>query len=306
MRFLNTEMYLVTFLITSFEVIMLLFQIVFYLERKSDDKRLFYLILLIGMILYNIASGFLPDPNIPIAIPIQNGIAYFVSFCTSTYYVWYFYKSFDLKLLKRFATYGSLYFLILPFAFLFVVPYYLTGNLALSRQLTVVIPFLYGIVFIIATTRALKQKFKQREYNDRLKRQIVVAAYLALITWVALPVIVFFGDFQVLQHSVTNAGFLVMTIVYINTMILQSRREYALLQAARTRPEVLMENCQIYGLTTREIEIVKLLSKGLPYKLIASELKISENTVSKHIANVFVKAGVSNKVALIRKLHSAP
>jgi len=304
MRFLGTEMYLVTFIITCFEVIMLLFQVVFYLERKNDKRRLYYLLLLIGMILYNLASGFLPDPQIPISIRIQNGVAYFVSFCTSMYYVWYFYRAFDLRHLKFFTTYGSFFFLLLPFLLLFVLPYYLTGSLALSRQLTVVIPFFYGLVFIWATTRALRLKFSQREYSDKLKRQIVLAAYLALLTWVALPVIVFFGDFQVLQHSITNAGFLVMTIVYINTMIHQSRREYALLQAARTRPDVLMENCSIYGLTPREVEVVKLLSKGLPYKIIASTLKISENTVSKHISNVFTKTAVTNKIALIKKLHT--
>lgn len=304
MHFLNTEMYLVTFIITCFEVIMLLFQIVFFLERKSDSRRLLYLLLLIGMILYNLASGFLPDPDIPVPIPLQNSVAYFVSFCTSMYYVWYFYKAFDLRHLKFFATYGSIFFLLLPFLLLFVLPYYITGNLVLSRQLTVVIPFFYGIVFIVATTRALKIKFSQREYSDKLKRQIVAAAYLALLTWVALPVIVFFGDFQVLQHSVTNAGFLVMTIVYINTMIHQARREYSLLQAARTKPEILIENCEIYGLTPREVEIVKLLSKGLPYKIIASTLKISENTVSKHISNTFNKTAVTNKIALIKKLHT--
>lgn len=304
MRFLDTEMYLVTFFITSFEVVMLLFQIVFYLERKSDKRRLLYLLLLIGMIMYNLASGFLPDPDIPISIPIQNGVAYFVSFCTSMYYVWYFYRAFELRHLRFFATYGSVFFLLLPFLLLFVLPYYLTGNLALSRQLTVVIPFLYGLVFIGATTRALRLKFSQREYSDKLKKQIVVGAYLALLTWVALPVIVFFGDYQVLQHSVTNAGFLVMTIVYIKTMILQARREYAILQAARTRPEILLENCVVYGLTPREVEIVKLLSKGLPYKIIADSLKISENTVSKHISNIFNKTAVTNKIALIKKLHS--
>jgi len=66
----------------------------------------------------------------------------------------------------------------------------------------------------------------------------------------------------------------------------------------------LIENCEIYGLTPREVEIVKLLSKGLPYKIIASTLKISENTVSKHISNVFNKTAVTSKIALIKKLHS--
>jgi DNA-binding CsgD family transcriptional regulator len=305
MYFLNTEMHMVTFVITSFEVIMLLFQIIYFLERKSDRKRLLYLILLIAVILYNVCSGFLPDDDLPIPVPVQNDVAYLVAFGTSMYFVWYFYKAFDLKRLRFFATYGSVFFLLLPFILFFVLPYYLTGNLKLSRQLTVVIPFLYGIAFIVATTRAFIFKFKQREYSDSIKRQLVIAAYLALLCWVTLPVIVFFGDFQVIEHSVTNAGFLVMTIVYVRTMIHQSRREYEILQmSSQSRDELMTENFKVYGLTLREIEIVNLLRKGQPYKIIGAELNISEKTVAKHISNIFAKVAVSNKVELINKLES--
>ncbi len=305
MYFLNTEMHMVTFVITSFEVIMLLFQIIYFLERKSDRKRLLYLILLIAVILYNVCSGFLPDKNLPIPIPIQNDVAYLVAFGTSMYFVWYFYKAFDLKRLRFFATYGSVFFLLLPFVLFFVLPYYLTGNLKLSRQLTVVIPFLYGVAFIVATTRAFIFKFKQREYSDSIKRQLVIAAYLALLCWVTLPVIVFFGDFQVLEHSVTNAGFLVMTVVYVRTMIHQSRREYEILKtSSQSRDDLMTENFKTYGLTMREIEIVNLLRKGQPYKIIGAELNISEKTVAKHISNIFAKVEVTNKVELINKLES--
>ena len=305
MYFLNTEMHMVTFVITSFEVIMLLFQIIYFLERKSDRKRLLYLILLIAVILYNVCSGFLPDKNLPIPIPIQNDVAYLVAFGTSMYFVWYFYKAFDLKRLRFFATYGSVFFLLLPFVLFFVLPYYLTGNLKLSRQLTVVIPFLYGVAFIVATTRAFIFKFKQREYSDSIKRQLVIAAYLALLCWVTLPVIVFFGDFQVLEHSVTNAGFLVMTVVYVRTMIHQSRREYEILKtSSQSRDDLMTENFKTYGLTMRESEIVNLLRKGQPYKIIRAELNISEKTVAKHISNIFAKVEVTNKVELINKLES--
>jgi DNA-binding NarL/FixJ family response regulator len=55
-------------------------------------------------------------------------------------------------------------------------------------------------------------------------------------------------------------------------------------------------------LTTREIEVAGLIAKGKTYKEIAKELYISEKTVTKHIQNIFGKAGVSNKVELINKL----
>jgi DNA-binding CsgD family transcriptional regulator len=296
---------MVTFVITSFEVVMLAVQVIYFLERKTDRKRLLYLLLLIAVILYNVSSGFLPDKSFPVPVTVQNDIAYLVAFGTSMYFVWYFYKAFDLRRLRFFATYGSILFLFLPFVLLFVTPYYLTGNLKLSRQLAVVIPLLYGVAFIVATARAFIYKFKQREYSDRIKRELVIAAYLALLCWVTLPVIVFFGDFQPLEHSITNAGFLVMTVVYIRTMIHQSRKEYQILQMSdQTRQDLINRNCQHFGLTLREIEIVNLLRKGQPYKIIASTLNISEKTVARHISNIFAKTSVSNKVELINKLES--
>ena len=62
------------------------------------------------------------------------------------------------------------------------------------------------------------------------------------------------------------------------------------------------QNCGLYMLTPREIEIAKLIVKGNTYKEIAKELFISEKTVTKHIQNIFGKAGVSNKIELINKL----
>ncbi len=62
------------------------------------------------------------------------------------------------------------------------------------------------------------------------------------------------------------------------------------------------EKCNLFNLTNREIEIVKLIIKGVKYKMIAQTLFISERTVNTHIQNIFEKAEVSNKVELINKL----
>ncbi len=69
-------------------------------------------------------------------------------------------------------------------------------------------------------------------------------------------------------------------------------------------PPSLDQKCKIYQLTNREIEIVKLILKGIQYKTIAKALFISEKTVSKHIQNIFEKVNVTNKVELLNKLQS--
>jgi DNA-binding NarL/FixJ family response regulator len=63
---------------------------------------------------------------------------------------------------------------------------------------------------------------------------------------------------------------------------------------------VFTRNCLKYYLTSREIEVVELVIKGLPNKLIANKLSIFEHTINRHIKNMFMKVGVKNKMELLR------
>lgn len=65
---------------------------------------------------------------------------------------------------------------------------------------------------------------------------------------------------------------------------------------------LLDRNAKKYGITAREVEIISLIIKGLPYKVIGHTLNISEKTLAKHVSNIFLKVSVTNKVELINKL----
>jgi two-component system NarL family response regulator len=54
-------------------------------------------------------------------------------------------------------------------------------------------------------------------------------------------------------------------------------------------------------LTPREREILKLMSQGLPNKTIARRLSISERTVTTHVANIYSKLHVNNRVSAIQE-----
>jgi DNA-binding NarL/FixJ family response regulator len=54
-------------------------------------------------------------------------------------------------------------------------------------------------------------------------------------------------------------------------------------------------------LTPREREILQLMSEGLPNKTIASRLSISERTVTTHVANIYTKLQVNNRVSAIQE-----
>jgi len=55
-------------------------------------------------------------------------------------------------------------------------------------------------------------------------------------------------------------------------------------------------------LTTREIEIVKLISEGLTSQEMADKLFISPRTVETHRANLMKKVGVKNSIELVKRV----
>jgi DNA-binding NarL/FixJ family response regulator len=54
-------------------------------------------------------------------------------------------------------------------------------------------------------------------------------------------------------------------------------------------------------LTARELEVLSLLSQGLPNKLIARDLGISEHTVKFHISSIYTKLGASSRTDAVNK-----
>jgi DNA-binding CsgD family transcriptional regulator len=51
------------------------------------------------------------------------------------------------------------------------------------------------------------------------------------------------------------------------------------------------------GLTARELEVLALVATGKTNRAIAGELDISEKTVARHVANIFLKLGLSSRAA---------
>jgi two-component system, NarL family, response regulator DegU len=62
-----------------------------------------------------------------------------------------------------------------------------------------------------------------------------------------------------------------------------------------------LNNKERFGLTDREIEIIKIMALGLRNKEIANKLFISEKTVKTHINRVFKKLGVTGRANAILK-----
>lgn len=66
--------------------------------------------------------------------------------------------------------------------------------------------------------------------------------------------------------------------------------------------EVAWLNVVAYGLSPREEEVVKLVVRGLSNREISDSLFISENTVQRHLSNIFEKVGVRSRNSLLQRL----
>ncbi len=53
-------------------------------------------------------------------------------------------------------------------------------------------------------------------------------------------------------------------------------------------------------LSSRELQILELVVRGLSNLKIANQLEISKRTVDNHISNILKKTGVGNRVELVR------
>jgi len=52
----------------------------------------------------------------------------------------------------------------------------------------------------------------------------------------------------------------------------------------------------VAGLSKREVDVLRLLSRGLTVKQMAVQLVISEKTVDSHIQHIYAKINVSTRV----------
>jgi DNA-binding NarL/FixJ family response regulator len=66
-------------------------------------------------------------------------------------------------------------------------------------------------------------------------------------------------------------------------------------RAARLLLEARTERQPVEDLTEREREVLRLVAEGLPNKLIARRLEISEKTVKAHLTSVFRRIGVDDR-----------
>ena len=97
------------------------------------------------------------------------------------------------------------------------------------------------------------------------------------------------GDLGEALHAVLNGDYWIGGRRVINLL----SALHDLMQKAAAVPER-----KTYGLTPRELEVVTCIVEGCSNKDIAKQFTISEETVKRHLSNIFDKTGVSTRLEL--------
>lgn len=319
----GTQMHYVTFGFICIETVILFYLVIHWLARRDDKASYLNIILIILLLIYNVTGGLLPDPNMPGSFFIQECIAYGTGFITPCYFPYFVYKGFDLEKMRFHTKRGVWYFLVIPYL-LFVGIFAITGELANAQNL-LIIPVLYALWVILSLYKAIRFKY-QGDFSKRGAKEELIILLFSITPWLGLPIIAYFDLSQPIEAVTTNSGFLLLLAFHLkrNVQLLKEEHQRLIESEMRLRTwnerlqeevekrtkeiermsteQRIMENCDHYTLTNREREIVRLLCRGCTYKQIAEDLYIAERTVAKHIQNIFVKVGVSNRVELCNKL----
>lgn len=153
-------------------------QLFHFLNRPSDRRRLWYLLLLGLLIKYNICSGLLPDPSWRLDMRLQNILAFVFAYLMGAYLPFYFYKAYDLRGLRFHATWGVSVFVLLPYM-VFTVVYVVNNDLKHDQEWLVLLSGTYGLAVIAAMLRAIFLQYRETGSVRRFRCQLAV--WLAIL-----------------------------------------------------------------------------------------------------------------------------
>jgi DNA-binding NarL/FixJ family response regulator len=91
--------------------------------------------------------------------------------------------------------------------------------------------------------------------------------------------------------------------------VLQGTNQLALIIEPAKAADVAPLIVEAYGFTQREVEVTRLIARGLGTSQIAAKLFLSPHTVRDHVKAVLEKVGVSSRGELVAKVfadHYAP
>ena len=108
------------------------------------------------------------------------------------------------------------------------------------------------------------------------------------------------GERSRLRSALRSAGVDVAAEFDTLSEAQESATEHPLVFADAGEPHDLDDHYE-EKLTPREVQVLELMTEGLPNKFIAERLRISDQTVKFHIASILGKLGAANRTDAVRR-----
>lgn len=151
----------------------------------------------------------------------------------------------------------------------------------------------YCVILLLHERKSIKEK------SVRTACFSLIFISFAMIPLVILAIL--FTYFRMISIPIICLAYTIAFLVFLFTALAHQEKN-----ASQERPDFSFEAVsELYHITEREFEVVKLIKKGLTNKEIAAELGISVNTVNNHIANIFSKTDVGSRIDLLNLLQEA-
>ena len=136
-------------------------------------------------------------------------------------------------------------------------------------------------------------------------KQVIIGFGLIILALLILFKVAEYSHFRIINGTEIWIG--IFSIAFLLIGIVLSRRLF------KPKPriiekEIVVSNFSLdekqlerSGISKRELEILQLINEGLSNQQIADKLFVSENTVKKHISNLFLKLDVERRTEAIKK-----
>ena len=234
------------------------------------------------------------------------GVARFV-----LHLVWVIFFIADSAFLVAFICFFGNWLIARPMSFAEKILAYMLGALFLSSSvlhqifsasiwnrlsyIIVAIAIFYNVAIMLASYQKIE--------NAKVK---VVALCLSIVSFAMCPMMIAANIWQ----KITALSIPILALAYFIAFLVflfMAIKSHSTPEAKDDSSEriLTMEDVSKYGITSRELEVIKLIRQGLTNKEIASYLSISVNTVNNHIANIFSKTDVRSRIDLLNLLQEA-
>lgn len=172
---------------------------------------------------------------------------------------------------------------------------YVNPLIAIGQNIFVTIAIFYVVAVMLATYQKIE--------NPRVK---IVALTLSIVSFSLCPLMVaanIWAVVSMISIPIVGLAYFIVFLVFLFVAISSPQKKEE--EKSSASDLLFPEDVAAYGITSRELEVIRLIKQGLTNKEIASYLSISVNTVNNHIANIFSKTEVRSRIDLLNLLQKA-